>query len=122
MRSGLVVLEVVTGVVLLASCSNSTSPNGGGSNTGGHSTTITVSNNTFQPTPDTVAIGSTVTFSWAPNSVSHNVTWDAGPTTPPNSATMSSGAYTTPALDAGTYTYHCTIHVALGMQGTIVVR
>jgi len=32
------------------------------------------------------------------------------------------GGYTTPALDAGTYTYHCTIHVALGMQGTIVVR
>src|SRR5436309_1877940 len=77
---------------------------------------------TFQQSRDSVAMGSTVTFSCAPNSVSHNVTWDAGPTTPPNSATMSSGAYTTPALDAGTYTYHCTIHVPLGMQGTIVVR
>src|SRR2546430_15469006 len=113
MRSGLVVLEVVTGVVLLASCSNSTSPNGGGSNTGRHSTTITVSDNTFQPTPDTVAIGSTATFSCAPNSVSHNVTWDAGPTTPPHSATVSSGAYTTPAPDARTSTYHCHIPAAL---------
>jgi plastocyanin len=106
---------LAVGVLLFASCSNSTSPGGGG----GHSTTITVGNNFFSPTPDTVSAGQ-VTFSWAGGS-SHNVTWDSGPgTLPPNSGTMGSGTY--PAtLQAGTYQYHCTIHGSV-MSGTIVVH
>ena len=83
-------------------------------------TTISVRNNSFSPTPDTIPPG-TVTFTWAAASNEHNVTWVSGPgTLPTNSTTMSSGTYQATLL-TGTYTYHCTIHAALGMNGTIVV-
>ena len=114
MRSQLLVLAA--GVAFVAACKSSTSPSGGG-----HSTTISVADFSFSPTPDTVPAGQ-VTFNWA--SGTHNVTWDTGPgTLPPNSntITMSSGTY--PAtLQRGTYQYHCSFHVAQGMRGTIVVQ
>ncbi|MGE5803083.1 MAG: hypothetical protein ACM358_12595 [Gemmatimonadota bacterium] len=84
---------------------------------GGHSTTITVDNNFFSPTPDTISVG-TITFQWAAGAITHNVTWDTGPTTPTNSANQSSGTYQAP-LVLGTYTYHCSFHG--GMAGVIVV-
>ncbi len=111
--------------MLLAGCSNSTyGPNsGGGQGQGGSQQTISVKNDFFTPTPDTVSAGQ-VTFSWSSPSDGHNVTWDSGPgTLPVNSATMSSGTYL-PTLQVGTYAYHCTIHggPGTGMNGTIVVR
>src|SRR5205809_6906020 len=45
---------------------------------GGHSTTITVSNFRFSPTPDTIPAG-TITFHWASGVTAHNVTWLTGP-------------------------------------------
>src|SRR6266542_3857184 len=83
---------------------------GGGGGTGGHLTTITVSNNFFSPTPDTVAAGG-VTFSWSNASNTHNVTWDSGPTAPANSSTMSTGTFPV-TLSQGTYHFHCTVHGA----------
>lgn len=101
-------------VAFVAACSDST-----GSSSGGHTTALTVSNNVFSPTPDTVSAGQ-VTFSWVNASNSHNVTWLTGPgALPANSSTMTSGTYNA-TLAAGTYTYHCTIHA--GMGGTIVVQ
>jgi len=97
----------------LAACSDST-----GSSSGGHGNAITVSNNVFNPSPDTAAVG-VVTFTWSNASNSHNVTWLTGPTTPANSSTMTTGTYQA-TLALGTYTYHCTIHS--GMNGTIVVQ
>jgi len=107
----LAVLVLAAGA--LAGCSDSTS-----SSTGGHGNAITVSNNSFNPTPDTATAG-VVTFTWSNASNSHNVTWLTGPTAPANSATMTTGTYS-PTLAQGTYTYHCTIHA--GMNGTIVVQ
>jgi len=63
-----------------------------------------------------------VTFSWASNAVTHNVTWDSGPTPlPANSGNMGAGASYSATLKVGTYAYHCTIHGA-SMSGTIVVQ
>jgi plastocyanin len=108
-------LAVVLGAVAVASCSSN--PSGP---SGGHTTALTVNNNFFDPTPDTVAAGQ-VTFTWTSGGVSHNVTWDTGPgTLPASSSTMTSGTYQ-PTLVVGTYHYHCTIHGA-GMSGTIVVQ
>jgi plastocyanin len=113
MRFARLTVAVVIGIALVAACSDAT---GGG--TGGHSTTITVSNNSFNPTPDTVPAGQ-VTFSWSNASNSHNVTWLTGPTTPANSSTMTTGTFPV-TLVQGTYTYHCTVHS--NMHGTIVVQ
>ncbi|HEV2669676.1 MAG TPA: plastocyanin/azurin family copper-binding protein [Gemmatimonadales bacterium] len=117
-------LPVVAAFAVAAACSGSST--GYGSSppppppAGGHLTSLSVRNNSFSPTPDTVPAG-TVTFTWAAQSSGHNVTWVTGPgTLPANSTTMSSGTYQA-TLQAGTYTYHCTIHAALGMNGTIVV-
>ena len=103
-----------------AACSSSTSPYGNGGGGGGHSTTITVSNNSFTPSPDTVSAGA-VTFSWSNASNGHDVTWDSGPNTQTNTSIMSTGAYS-PTLIVGTYHFHCSRHVGLGMSGTIVVH
>jgi plastocyanin len=110
----LIVAAVVT------ACGDNYGTNSYGGGTGGHSTTITVSNNRFNPTPDTVSAGQ-VTFSWSNASNGHNVMWDSGPSMPANSATMTAGTHLV-TLQAGTYAYHCSIHVALGMRGTIVVQ
>jgi len=114
MRFAGMAVAVAISIAAVAACSNST-----GSSTGGHTTSLTVSNNSFNPTPDTVPAGQ-VTFTWVNASNSHNVTWLTGPgTLPANSSTMTTGTYQ-PTLQAGTYTYHCTIHA--GMNGTIVVH
>ena len=96
---------------------------GGGGTTGGHTTSLSVKNNLFSPTPDTVSAG-TVTFTWSTPSNGHSVIWDSGPgTLPTNTSVMSSGTYS-PTLVAGTYQYHCSVHggPGTGMHGTIVVQ
>ena len=107
-------LVLALSAVTLAACSSD--PSGP---SGGHSTTISVSNNFFNPTPDTVPAGG-VTFSWSNASNSHNVTWDSGPSSPASSSTMTSGTFPV-TLVQGTYQYHCTIH-GVSMSGTIVVQ
>jgi plastocyanin len=106
---------LVVGIAVITACSDSTSGGGGG----GHTTSLTVGNNFFSPTPDTVPAG-LVTFTWSAPSNGHNVTWLTGPgTLPASSTTQTSGTFQA-TLQTGTYTYHCTIHS--GMNGTIVVN
>lgn len=109
-----------------AACGNSSTGYGGNPPppppppSAGHSTTITVSNNAFSPTPDTISAG-TITFHWAANAITHNVTWLTGPgTLPGGSGDKAGGAADFQALlQQGTYTYHCTHHS--NMNGQIVV-
>ena len=116
MRLGGLAVAVAISVAAVAACSDSTGSGGGG----GHGNSISVSNNVFDPTPDTAAAADTVVFTWVNASNSHNVTWLTGPgTLPTNSSTMTTGTYKA-KLAAGTYTFHCTIHS--GMNGTIVAQ
>ena len=113
-------LVIIGALTVAAACSSSTSPSGSGG--GGRSTTITVGNNFFTPTPDTVPAGQ-VTFSWSGASNGHNVTWVSGPgTLPADIPTRMSGTQVVTLQLTGStpYTYHCTIHN--GMNGTIVVQ
>ena len=119
-------LIVIAAGTTLIGCSNySSAPTygGGGTTGGGHTASISVANNVFSPTPDTVSAG-TVTFTWSTPSAGHSVIWDGGPgTLPTNTAVMTSGTYS-PTLVQGTYQYHCSVHggPGTGMHGTIVVQ
>src|SRR5947208_5837782 len=105
-------LLVITAIVLAAACGGSTGTNPPPPPPpppGGHSTTIDVANNSFSPTPDTIPAG-TITFHWVAGAVTHNVTWTSGPTPPTGSGNRAAGdADYAPTVQAGTYTYHCTI-------------
>lgn len=95
---------------------------GGGSDSpagpsGGGGTGVTVGNNFFSPVDLSVAAGSTVTWTWSPGGVDHNVTFDDGE----HSSTQSSGTYARTFATAGTFPYHCTIHGASVMHGTVTV-
>jgi len=125
------------GIVSVMGCSSYTAPNGagtggtggggygGGGNTGGHTTMITVGNNFFRPTPDTIPAGA-VTFTWSVPSNGHTLIWDSGPGTlpPDQTTTKTSGSVVVPGLQAGTYEFHCSIHggTGTGMHGTLVVQ
>jgi plastocyanin len=120
-------LTIVAAFAVLIGCSNSPTYGGGGGGGGGHSTTITVGNDLFTPTPDTVAAGQ-VTFTWSAASHGHTLKWDSGPgTLPADSGSVASPVFAgsvVRTLVAGTYQYHCQIHggVGTGMHGTIVVQ
>ena len=104
----------------IAGCSSYGSPTGPG---GGSSSTITVGNDFFSPTPNTVSAGQ-VTFSWATPSNGHDVRWDSGPgTLPANTGVITSGTRVV-TLQAGTYQYHCAVHggPGTGMHGRIIVQ
>src|SRR5256886_10318181 len=94
MRSQLLLLAA--GVAFVAACKSSTSPSGGG-----HSTTISVENNFFSPTPDTVPAGEGA-FHWAAPPQWHKGTWlSRGPTTPSQFPTIQSRTDQAPPLAGG---------------------
>jgi plastocyanin len=115
----------VAGVLLLASCGSSTSPYGGGEGGGGCTPTATkvcMNALSFSPAALTVTAGTTVM--WQNGSVTtHTVTSDAGSALTYDSGNVGPGATFSQTFNtAGTYNYHCTIHVASGMTGTITVQ
>jgi plastocyanin len=82
---------------------------------------VTVSNNQFSPFNAKVLAGGTVTWTWAPGAVTHNVTWVAGGFA--NSGDKSTGTHPVTFPAAGTYSYYCSIHGTPGggMNGTVTV-
>jgi plastocyanin len=83
-------------------------------------------NNSVGPAVDTVAVGGTVTWTWAATAAAHNVTSNPPPSFT-NSPTQAAGTvYQFTFTAAGTYRYYCTLHASsastTGMVGRIVVR
>jgi plastocyanin len=75
---------------------------------------------TFSPATVTIHVGDTVEWQWmsGPHTTTRSQmpeTWDSGIASAPNTF-----AHT--FMRAGTFPYVCTIHEALGMTGTVVVR
>jgi plastocyanin len=80
--------------------------------------THTVTLHGFRFHPATLAIhrGDKVKWVWR-DQVEHNVTFHGF-----HSRTQVQGTYTVRFTRSGTFNYHCTIHVAEGMRGKIVVH
>ena len=99
-------------LAVVAACSDSSGP---------EDATITIQDDSFNPSTSTVSEGSTVTWNWT-GANAHNVTWVTG--SPAASATQSAGTYQRTFTTAGTYEYYCTIHgtPTAGMRGTITVQ
>ena len=77
-------------------------------------------NNSQNPAVDTIAVGGTVTWTWAANSIAHSVESTGSPSFT-SSATQTSGSYAFTFTTSGSYHYDCIVHGA-GMTGIIVVR
>ena len=110
-------MTLLVGMALVAACGGGGSDTTTGPPTSGPPSTsnaVTVGNNFFSPASTTVAPGTTVTWTWAANATTHNVTFSDAV----HSSDQSSGTYAQTFNTAGTFPYHCTIH---GMQGTITV-
>jgi len=124
---------VAAALFSLAACGSVTSygGGGGGGGGGGPSGQIIVGNVLFQsshngsqnPAVDTVAVGSTVTWTWtATGTVSHNVQSQATPNFASSAIQTGNGkSYAVVFNTPGTYQYDCAVH-GTAMRGTIVVR
>ena len=122
---------VAAALVSLAGCGGSTGPNGGGGVTGGGPAGQVVVGNIFfrsahngsqNPAVDTIAAGSSVTWSWNAAG-SHSIQSTGTPNIFRNSVVMSASnsSYVVTFQNPGTYTYDCGVHGSL-MTGRIVVQ
>lgn len=76
--------------------------------------------NHFAPATVTIAVGGTVTWTWAGDAY-HDVTsdaFDAGSGTRTSQAASFSVRFTTP----GVFAYYCSVHRTTGMTGTVTVQ
>jgi plastocyanin len=106
--------------------SNSVTNPTGGNPTGGHPTggndspqatnAVSVSDNLFTPVNILVSVGTTVTWTWAPNVSTHNVVFADGT----KSSDQATGTFTRTFSTAGTFNYSCTLHS--GMNGSVKVQ
>jgi plastocyanin len=87
---------------------------------GGHSAsshTVTLSHIRFHPGTLSIKRGDSVRWLWQDKGKEHNVTGKGF-----KSRTMAKGSFGVRFTKAGTFNYHCTIHVEEGMRGKIVVH
>jgi plastocyanin len=77
---------------------------------------VSVGDNQFTPPDIQVSPGTTVTWTWAQNASTHNVTFNDGVA----SGDRASGTFTRTFANTGTFPYSCTLHP--GMSGTVTVK
>ena len=105
-----------------------TGGDGGGGGGTGPAGTVTIGaaiqyvsghNGTMNPAVDTIAAGSTVTWTWT-GALPHGVRSVGTPGFTSSPTHTGSGTYVATFTDPGTYRYDCSVH-GQGMTGTIVV-
>jgi plastocyanin len=79
--------------------------------------TVVIKEIRFHPATLSIRRGDSVRWSWRDEGIEHNVTFHGF-----HSRTQGNGSYTVRFTHSGTFNYHCTIHVAQGMRGKIVVH
>jgi plastocyanin len=125
---------IALALISAAACggSSSTGTQSGGNNTPGNTTPpaggVSVTNNAFDPDARVITTGASVQWAWnsctgdgyggTQSCVAHNIVFDDGTT----SGLKDQGTYSRTFTVAGTYNYHCSIHVAQGMVGSVTVQ
>ena len=115
-KAGSTVFALAAAALIWVACEQSMSQ----PDTTGHTTSISVGNDFFEPKVDTVAVGSTV--KWTNNgSEDHTTTSDTGAW---DHQLARGGTFSQQFNQAGTFAYHCRFHGSpgAGMSGVIVVR
>lgn len=100
------------GLLVLAGCSSTEPPP-----PPPQAQTVTVGDNFFNPSGFQLGTGKSLTWRWQ-GSNQHNVTFDNGD---PGSATQNSGTFSRVFDTPGAFSYHCSIHGAAVMSGTVAV-
>lgn len=119
-----------TALVVAASCGGGTDYSSvtgtntgttGGTQTGSsapvQTNAVGVSDDFFTPVNAQVPVGTTVTWTWAGDATTHNVTFADGVSSGDKNA---NSVYSRTFSSAGTFSYRCTLHP--GMTGSIVVQ
>lgn len=78
---------------------------------------VGISGKRFRPGTIEIRRGQTVSWSWRTSGSEHNVTFHGI-----HSRTGSHGSFSVQFNRTGTFSYVCTIHVAEGMRGKVIVR
>jgi len=107
-------LSMLAGAVLASAVLLPAAAFGGAHTAASH--TVTLKEFRFHPGTLTIRRGDKVTWLWR-DQTEHNVTFHGF-----HSRTQETGSYTVRFTRAGTFNYHCTIHVEEGMRGKIVVH
>jgi len=81
---------------------------------------VTTQSTSFSPTLVTIRAGQTVLFAFG--SGTHNVVFDEATGAPAGCPLTSAGTCIRQFPTAGTYTFFCTPHVGVGMEGAVVVN
>ena len=95
---------------------------GGGGSIGANahsagSHTVVLKGLRYHPGTVTINRGESVTWVWRDGGNEHNVTAHTF-----HSRTQTRGSFTVRFTHAGTFNYHCTIHVSEGMVGKVIVH
>jgi plastocyanin len=87
------------------------------------SSDVSVVNNAFNPSAITITAGTTVTWTWAPTAIQHNVAPVPPGTEPARSGNPVNGPFTDEHTfnNPGTYNYFCEFH-GLAMSGVVTVQ
>jgi plastocyanin len=88
---------------------------GGARAASGH--TVVLKEFRFHPGTLNIRRGDSVKWLWRDGGVPHNVTFAGF-----HSRTQGNGSYSVKFSRRGTFNYRCTIHVALGMTGKVIVH
>jgi plastocyanin len=117
----IIVIVVVAAAAALFYMPSTNSPGGySGQNKGSSSTnSVEIKNFAFGPTPLTVSVGTTVT--WTNNdTTTHTVTSTSGPTSFDSGNLAQGSTFSYTFNQTGTYDYICTIHP--DMHGRVIVQ
>ncbi len=113
---------ILAAAIFLVGCGSSSGSSGCTASNAVATTSVTVKDFSFDPSCIKIAAGDTVT--WTNTGVpQHTVTSDTGaPETFDSGSLGTGGTFQHTFTAAETVKYHCTVHVSMGMVGTVIAQ